>query len=167
MVWRNRGRCRFRLVPDPGAFFAVGHASRGAAFGDLDNDGDIDVVINRMDNRPAVLLNESDRGHWIRLELSGTKSNRSAIGTAVEIHMAGRVLRRQVKGGGSYASANDPRLTIGVGRAEKIDRIEIHWPSGRRTTLADPKIEQTYREAEPATGASDTARSRGGGDLSP
>src|SRR5205807_2836729 len=85
MVWRNRGRCRFRLVPDAGPFFTIGHASRGAAFGDLDNDGDIDVVINRMDNQPAVLLNESDSGHWIRLELSGTKSNRSAIGTAVEV----------------------------------------------------------------------------------
>ena len=107
-VWRNRGRCRFRLVADPGPFFAVGQASRGAAFGDLDNDGDIDVVINRMDSRPAVLLNESEPGHWIRLELFGTKSNRSAIGTAVEVHVGDRVLHRQVKGGGAMPRPMTP-----------------------------------------------------------
>ena len=150
-VWRNRGRCRFRLVPDPGPFFAVGHPARGAAFGDLDNDGDIDVVINRMDSRPAILLNESEPGHWIRLELVGTRSNRSAIGTAVEVHVGGRVLHRQVKGGGSFASANDPRLLIGVGKAERVDRVEIRWPSGRQTTLTDPALGRTHRVVEPAT----------------
>ena len=108
-VWRNKGHCRFRLVPDAGPFFAVGHACRGAAFGDLDNDGDIDVVINRMDNHPAILLNESDSGHWIRLELLGTESNRSAIGTAVDVHLADRVLHRQLKGG----EATPQRMTPG------------------------------------------------------
>jgi hypothetical protein len=148
-VWRNRGGCRFRLVADPGPFFAVGHAARGAAFGDLDNDGDIDVVINRMDSRPAVLLNESPPGHWIRLELVGTRSNRSAIGTAVDVHVGGRVLYRQVKGGGSFASANDPRLLIGVGKAERVDRVEIHWPSGRVTQLRDLALGRTHRIVEP------------------
>jgi hypothetical protein len=148
-VWRNRGSGRFRLVADPGPFFAVGHAARGAAFGDLDNDGDIDVVINRMDNRPAVLLNESDVGHSIRLELIGTKSNRSAIGVAVEVEVGGRVLQRQVKGGGSYASANDPRLLIGVGEARRVDRVEIRWPSGRKTTLADPELDKLHTVYEP------------------
>ena len=158
MVWRNRGRCRFRLVPDAGPFFAVGHAARGAAFGDLDNDGDIDVVINRMDDRPAVLLNESEPAHWIRLELVGTKSNRSAIGTAVEVHAGGRVLHRQVKGGGSYASANDPRLLIGVGKAERVDRVEIRWPSGRKTVLTDPA---------PGTDASGRRAGRSDGEAAP
>jgi hypothetical protein len=152
-VWRNRGRCRFRLVPDPGPFFAVGHASRGAAFGDLDNDGDIDVVINRMDSRPAVLWNESQPAHWFRLELVGTRSNRSAVGTAVEVHVGGRVLYRQVKGGGSFASANDPRLLIGVGEAERVEQVEIRWPSGRKTTLTDPALGRTHRVVEPAGAA--------------
>jgi hypothetical protein len=149
-VWSNRGRGRFRLVADPGPFFAVGHAARGAAFGDLDNDGDIDVVVNRMDGRPAVLLNESKPAHWIRLELVGTRSNRSAIGTAVEVHVGGRILHRQVKGGGSYASANDPRLLVGVGGAVRVERVEIRWPSGQKTTLFDPALGRSHRVIEPS-----------------
>jgi hypothetical protein len=149
-VWRNDGRCRFRLVADPGPFFTVGHPGRGAAFGDLDNDGDIDVVINRMDSSPAILFNESKAAHWIRLELVGTRSNRSAIGAAVEVHVGGRVLHRQVKGGGSFASANDPRLLIGVGKSDQIDRVEISWPSGLGTTLTMPALDRSHRVVEPA-----------------
>jgi hypothetical protein len=152
-IWLNQGRCRFRLVANPGPFFAVGHAGRGAAFADLDNDGDIDVVINRMDARPAVLWNESRIGHWIRLVLVGTRSNRSGIGAAVEVHVGGRVLHRQLKGGGSFASANDPRLLIGVGDADRVERVEIRWPSGRRTTLEDPALGQTHRVVEPVASA--------------
>jgi enediyne biosynthesis protein E4 len=148
-IWRNRGRGRFKLVADPGPFFDVGHVARGAAFGDLDNDGDIDVVINRMDSRPAVVLNESQFAHWIRLELIGTRSNRSAIGAAVVVHAGNRVLHRQVKGGGSYASANDPRLLVGLGGAERVNRVEIRWPSGRSTTLTDPALGRTHRIIEP------------------
>ena len=148
-IWRNRGRCRFRLVPDPGPFFAVGHPGRGAAFGDLDNDGDIDVVINRMDSAPAVLLNESRPAQWIRLELVGTRSNRSAIGTSVVVHAGDRVFYRQAKGGGSFASANDPRLLIGLGEAERVERVEISWPSGRKTILTEPALGRSHRVVEP------------------
>ena len=162
MIWRNRGRCRFRLVQDAGPFFAVGHAARGAAFGDLDNDGDIDVVINRMDGRPAVLLNESEPGNWIRFELVGTRSNRSAIGTAVEVQVAGRILYRQVKGGGSFASSNDTRLLVGIGKATRVERVEIRWPSGRRSSLTDPALGRTHRVVEPDA-APDESSSRGRG----
>jgi hypothetical protein len=148
-IWRNRGRGRFKLVADAGPFFDVGHAARGAAFGDLDNDGDIDVVINRMDSRPAVLLNESQPAHWIRLELVGSRSNRSAIGASVAVHAGDRVLHRQVKGGGSYASANDPRLLVGLGGADRVDRVEIRWPSGRSTTLTNLALARTHRVVEP------------------
>jgi hypothetical protein len=149
-VWRNRGGCRFRLVADPGPYFAAGHPARGAAFGDLDNDGDLDVVVSHMDGRPAVLINESQPAHWIRLDLAGTRSNRSAIGTAVEVHVGGRVMYRQVKGGGSFASSSDPRILIGIGDAARIERVEIRWLRGGRTTLADPVLDRTHRVVEPA-----------------
>ena len=94
-------------------------------------------------------MNESPPARWIRLELVGTRSNRSAIGTAVAVHVGGRVLHRQVKGGGSYASANDPRLLVGLGAAARVDRIEIRWPSGRTTTLTTPALGRTHRVTEP------------------
>jgi enediyne biosynthesis protein E4 len=148
-VWRNLGGARFLLVEDPGPFFARNHVGRGAAFGDLDNDGDIDVVINRMDDRPAVLLNESNPGHWIRLMLIGVRSNRSAIGARVEVHAGGRVIHRLVKGGGSYFSSNDPRLLVGLGSAEQVDRVEIDWPGGLHSTLKSPAIGKTHQVREP------------------
>jgi hypothetical protein len=149
-VWRNKGRGQFRIVYDPGPFFAKNHVARGAAFGDLDNDGDVDVVINHLGGRPAVLRNESTPAHWIRLELSGRRSNRSAIGARVEVHAGGRTIRRQVKGGGSYLSAGDTRPLIGLGSAESVDSIDILWPGGLRSTLKSPKVDTTHRVREPA-----------------
>jgi hypothetical protein len=154
-IWRNLGvagdRMAFRLVPQPGPFFAVPHVARGAALGDLDNDGDLDVVINRSDQRPAVLLNDSPAAAWIRLSLEGRRSNRSAIGATVEVHAGGRVYHRQLKGGGSYLSAGDPRLLIGLGDASSVDRVEINWPSGAHSTLRAPALRQTHRIQEPAS----------------
>jgi enediyne biosynthesis protein E4 len=160
-VWRNQGEGRFRLVPDPGPFFATGHVARGAAFGDLDNDGDIDVVVSRMDNRPGILWNESPRRSWIRLELISQWANRPAIGAVVEVHAGGRVIHRQLKGGGSYISANDPRVLVGLGSAASVDRVEIHWPGGAHTTLDHPALLRTHRVKEPKTAAPGTPR--GGG----
>jgi len=106
-VLRNLGDMRFRRVRDSGPFFKKEDVGRGAAFGDLNNDGARDVVINRLGREPALLLNESSSGRWIRLELLGRQSNRSAIGAVVAVHVSGRVLWRQLKGGGSFLSAND------------------------------------------------------------
>jgi hypothetical protein len=157
-VWRNQGDSRFRLVRDPGPFFATGHVARGAAFGDLDNDGDIDVVISLMDQRPTILWNESPSRPWIRLELISQWSNRPAIGAVVAVQAGGRVIHRQLKGGGSYISANDPRLLVGLGSATSVDRVEIHWPCGARTTFDHPALGRTHRVEEPKSGAPATAR---------
>ncbi|GAC1474103.1 MAG: hypothetical protein NVSMB9_23860 [Isosphaeraceae bacterium] len=132
-VWRNRGDGVFRLVQDAGPFFSTPRVARGAAFGDLDNDGDIDVVVSLMDGRPALLLNESPPRSWVGLELVGRHSNRSAVGAAVTVSAGGHVIHRQVKGGGSYLSANDPRLVIGLGSATKVDRVQVRWPGGARS----------------------------------
>ena len=107
------------------------------------------MVVGLYDGRPALLVNESVPRSWIRLELLGGVSNRSAIGTAVEIHTGEQVIHRQVKGGGSYLSANDHRLLIGLGSAERVERVEIHWPSGLHTTLSTPALGQTHLVREP------------------
>jgi len=151
-VWRNQGGGRFRLAPNPGPFFTSPHVARGAAFGDIDNDGDTDVVVNLLDGRPAVLLNESPPREWVRLELISARSNRPAVGAMVEVHAGGRVIHRQVKGGGSYLSASDPRILVGLGQAKRIDRIDIRWPSGARSALVAPRLRRSHKVHEPLPG---------------
>ncbi len=102
-----------------------------------------------MDAPPAVLMNESPPRSWIRLELVGHRSNRSAIGASVAVRAGGRVLHRQVKGGASYLSANDPRVLVGLGGAEHVESVEVRWPSGARSTLTDPAPRRTHVIHEP------------------
>jgi hypothetical protein len=159
-VWRNRGGGRFLLVNDPGPFFAAPHVARGAAFGDLDDDGDLDVVVSLLDGRPAVLLNESAPRPWVRFELLDGRSSRTAIGAVVEVHAGGRVIHRQVKGGGSYLSANDPRVLVGLGSAGRVDRVVIRWPNGTRSELDHPAVGRTHRVHEPTVGAPEGGEAR-------
>src|SRR5262249_40656307 len=100
--------------------------------------------------RPAVLLNESRPGQWIRLELVGTLSNRSAVGASVVVHAGGRVFYRQVKGGGGFASANDPRLLIGVGEGLAGGQDEDRWARGRKGIVSEPAVGRSHRVVEPA-----------------
>lgn len=149
-VWIHRGGLRFETLARPGPFFEKNHPARGAAFGDIDNDGDLDAVVSRMDQNVAVLSNESPNlGHWVRLELQAATSNRSAIGAVVTVRIGDRILKRQRKGGDSYLSANDPRLLIGVGSADRVDRVEIVWPNGARSELRDLQTGRSHRAVEP------------------
>ena len=127
---RPRRRCpeahpptgrRFQLsTRDVGPYFTTRHVARGAAFGDLDDDGDIDIVVNHMDAAPAILRNDTPgNNRWIRLNLVGTRSNRDAIGARVEVDAGGRTITRQRKGGCSMQSTNDPRLLIGLARSRR------------------------------------------------
>jgi enediyne biosynthesis protein E4 len=137
LVFVNRHDGTFQDVSDAaGRALAIPQASRGAAFGDLDNDGRMDVVVENLDGTPMVLRNASnDQKHWISFELLGAKGNRLAIGAKLKAVARSLVQVDEVRSGGSYLSQSDLRVHFGLGDAEKVDRLEIRWPSGRSETL--------------------------------
>ena len=107
-------------------------SARGCAFGDFDNDGSIDVLINPINSVPQLLRCESKTGnHWITLKLVGTRSNRSAIGARVQCVTAGHRQIDEVRSGGSFYSQNDLHIHFGLGKADRVDQLEVRWPSGR------------------------------------
>jgi hypothetical protein len=131
------------------------HSSRGSAFGDVDNDGSIEVLINNQ-NEPPSLLKQSASGssHWIMLQLTGTKSNRSAIGARVRLTASGRSQLDEVRSGGSYLSQNDLRLHFGLGGSKEVDEIDVEWPSGARQKLEHVTADRvvSIRETDRAAG---------------
>ena len=130
-VFRNIGRGRLRHITEKvGGPLLLEKSSRGAAFGDFDNDGDADVLISVLDDLPMLLRNDTTGNHWITIALEGTKSNRSAIGAKVTIEAGGRRQVAEVRSGGSYLSHNDRRVRFGLGDATTVDRISIRWPLG-------------------------------------
>jgi hypothetical protein len=120
--------------------------SRGAAFGDLFNDGKIDVVINCIDHTPVILRNvNADHNHWVGLKLvGGPKSPRDAIGATVYLTAGGMRQRGDVMSGGSYESSSDQRLHFGLGQSTKVDTVEIHWPSGLHEDVALPSVDRYF-----------------------
>jgi hypothetical protein len=150
ILYRNSGRGMFEDVSDRGgAGLRELHSARGAAFGDIDNDGAVEVLINNQ-NEPPTLLKQSapPAGHWIVLKLEGTKSNRSAIGARVRLTAGGRSQVDEVRSGGSYLSQSDLRLHFGLGSAKVVDLIEVQWPSGRRQRLERTAADRVIRIAE-------------------
>jgi enediyne biosynthesis protein E4 len=132
VIFRNLGNGKFEeLVDEAGPAVAAPHASRGCAFGDFDNDGDLDVLIINMNEPPSLLRNDlpPGAGHWLKVKLVGVKSNRSAIGARVVARYGDRQQAQEVLSQASFYSANDSRLHFGLGREEKTD-LEVRWPSG-------------------------------------
>lgn len=132
LVYRNLGNGRFEDVSAlSGAGVAAKQSSRGAAFGDFDNDGDVDVLVMNMGGAPSLLRNDrTNANQWVRLKLEGTKSNRSAIGAVVTLEAGGRKQTQTVLSQSSFVSQSDFRLHFGLGGAKKVDSIEVAWPSG-------------------------------------
>jgi hypothetical protein len=137
-VFRNLGGGRFEeLLDEAGPAMKEVHSSRGAAFGDFDNDGDVDVLIMNMNEPPSLLRNDSgNANHWLKVLLEGVESNRSAIGATVIASYGDRQQAQAVLAQSSYLSVNDRRLHFGLG-AETQAGIEIRWPNGRVERLAD------------------------------
>ena len=117
--------------------------SRGAAFGDIDNDGDVDIVISNLNDRPTILRNETSSGnHWLIIKLVGTHGNRNGIGSRVKVIVGEQVQIREVKSGSGYLSQNDMRLHFGLGDVASVDRVEVKWTNGRVETFEQVKADQ-------------------------
>jgi enediyne biosynthesis protein E4 len=144
ILYSNLRNGRFADVSaTSGAGILAEHLARGLAFGDLDNDGDVDVAVNNLDSPPSLLRNDGgNQRHALTVKCIGTRSNRSAIGTRVKVTVAGRDQIDEVMSGSSYYSQNDLRLHFGLGTAEKADRVELLWPSGIKESFADVKANQ-------------------------
>ena len=152
-LFHNSGRRLVHLTPASGSALLIEQSSRGAAFGDYDNDGDIDMLVVNMNDRPTLLRNDTDAGHrWVTFKLTGVKSNRDAIGAKIRIEAGGRRQVAEVGGDGSYLSHSDVRVHFGLGTAARVDRLEIRWPSGLVETAADLTPDRFYvaREGEGA-----------------
>jgi hypothetical protein len=130
-VFRNLGSGTFEeLVQQAGPGVAEAHCSRGCAFGDFDNDGDVDILIVNLNEPPSLLRNDlKGNQNWLKVKLEGVKSNRSAIGARVLVRYGGKVQAQAVVSQSSFYSSNDPRLHFGLG-ASKIADVEVHWPNG-------------------------------------
>lgn len=127
----NRGGRFYDVSKDAGPVFRTTRVSRGTAFGDFDNDGDVDLVVTNIDDSPELLVNQSKpRGNWLSLHLVGRSGNRSGVGSRVRVVAGEKTRFDQMTGGGSYLSAHDMRMHFGLDRNQVVDLIEISWSSG-------------------------------------
>ncbi len=139
VVFRNLGNGRFdELIEEAGPGIAAKHSSRGCAFGDFDNDGDLDVLVINLNEPPSLLRNDLVQGpatHWIKVKLTGRTSNRSAIGARVTARYGGKQQVQEVLSQSSFFSSNDPRLHFGLGRSVTVDLV-VRWPTGVQQVYA-------------------------------
>jgi len=114
-----------------GAGLSVKMVSRGAAFGDYDNDGDVDVLVTNLNQPPTLLKNEGgNKNHWLTIKTVGTKSNRDGIGVRIKLVAGGKMQIREVKSGSSYMCQSDMRVHFGLGKVKTVEEVRIQWPSG-------------------------------------
>ncbi len=151
-LFRNIGHGKFTDVSaQAGRYFDAEWLGRSAAFGDLDNDGDADIIVTHLGRPPAILINESTPlGAFIQLTLRGSGSGRDATGARVTVEAGGQSLVRVVTAGTSYLSSSDRRVLVGMGSAKLVDRLTIRWLSGKTQTWANLPINQSLQITEGA-----------------
>ena len=156
LLYRNLRNGHFEDVSmQAGPGISTPAPARGAAFGDFDNDGDIDVVVNCVNDVPQLIRCDSSTGnHWIKVRTIGTKSNRSGIGARIRcvarIPGVEKPVEQvdEVRSGGSYFSQNDLRVHFGLGKANKVDLVQIRWPSGHVDELKDLDVDRVVHVKE-------------------
>ena len=143
VVFRNLGGGRFEeLIDEAGPGISAAHTSRGCAFGDFDNDGDVDILVMNMNEPPSLLRNDvTGSGHWLKVQLVGVTSNRSAIGARVTVKYGDRVQAQELTAQASFYSANDRRLHFGLGAATSAE-VTVRWPTGATETIANVAPDQ-------------------------
>ena len=148
LLFRNLGGTFEQLTTEGGPALAEAHAARGAAFGDFDNDGDIDIVVWNRNEPPSLFRNDLKPGnHWLQVKLTGTKSNRAAIGARVTVEFDGRKQARAVLSQASFTSVNDFRLHFGLGKATTA-KVTVRWPSGAEQTMDAGKVDRVLAITE-------------------
>jgi hypothetical protein len=150
LLHRNLGNGTFEEVSHAAGLADVPLQSRrGAAFGDIANNGNVDIVVLNVGEPPSLLLSTNKSpNHRVLFHLVGTKSNRAAIGARVTIHAGGMTQFDEVRGGGSYLSQNDLRLHFGLGSAAKIDSVEVRWPTGKTEIYKEVAGDKIYTMTE-------------------
>jgi hypothetical protein len=150
-LFRGLGGGKFADVSrQAGPVLSVRTTSRGACFADYDNDGKVDAFQVNLGARGTLLHNvTTNAGHWVEIKLKGTKSNRDGIGAKVEVLAAGKRWTRERVAGSGYLSQDDGRLHFGLGTAANIDKLLVHWPSGREQVLTNLTVDRVLTVEEP------------------
>jgi hypothetical protein len=150
-LYRNLGGGTFTDVSGvSGAGILAERSARGSAFGDIDNNGDLDIVVNNMNAPPSLLLNQrGNRNNWLIVKVAGTRTNRSGIGARVRISCDGRAQVDEVRSGGSWGSQNDLRIHFGLGSAKSVDTLEVIWPGGGKERIENVPVNKILRVQEP------------------